>query len=125
KVTPAQFTITITKPGPGGGTSAQAVSVSVENESPVLLSIQPREVTVRQTDLTLTLTGNNFKPTSSVNFGSLQLSPSAVSGTSMTVVIPASQLNAVGSVVVSVTNPAPGGGTTPAVTFDIQENTSQ
>jgi peptidoglycan/xylan/chitin deacetylase (PgdA/CDA1 family) len=53
----------------------------------------------------LTIVGTGFASGASVNFGSTVLTPSAVTPTSVTVTVPASEFSAVRTVQVSVTNP--------------------
>jgi YVTN family beta-propeller protein len=122
-VKPVEFNIGVENPGPGGGGNPPSdtpggTTIQPLNAAPVLLSLSPTDIQFNTSDLNLTLSGNNFNATSIVNFGGLQLSPSSSSPTAMTVVIGRAQL-AAGTVQVTVTNPAPGGGTSSAMPFRV------
>jgi YVTN family beta-propeller protein len=116
-----QISIGVTNPVPGGGTSPADIKggdkIAPTNVLPVLLSMTPKNATLGS-DLTLTLTGNNFNTTSVLNFGGTLYSPVTVTPTSMKVVIPKANLSP-GSFAVSISNPPPGGGTTSQVTLTI------
>src|SRR5262249_47030655 len=118
-VTELQFNISVSNPGPGGGPAATpdpSISrIFPQNLAPGLISISPAEG-VAGTPFLLSLSGNNFNATSIINFGGSQFSPTVSTPTSMSVTIPGSLLSP-GPVQVSVTNPAPGGGTTPTIPF--------
>src|SRR5262249_13375892 len=117
-----QFEVSVSNPGPGGGPAQvdpQAGQLTPQNDPPVLVSISPTEVNAGSALVTLTLSGNNFNATSTINFGSAQLSPLTANGTSMTVILPANVLVA-GTYPVSVSNPAPGGGTTYPLLFTVK-----
>jgi len=85
---------------------------------PVVVSMSPTRAAAGGSALTLTLSGNNFTSSSTVAFGSYAASPTSRTSTSLTVVVPAGVL-APGTVPVSVTNPAPGGGTSGALAFTV------
>ncbi|HXY23731.1 MAG TPA: IPT/TIG domain-containing protein [Candidatus Acidoferrum sp.] len=109
--------VTVTNPAPGGGTTSVQI-FNISNPVPTLASISPTSTTVG-TGVTLTLTGTNFVTNSTVNFGANVLVPTSQTATSLQVSVPAADVAAVGTVNVTVTNPAPGGGTTPAQAFSI------
>jgi YVTN family beta-propeller protein len=118
-----QFDVSVTNPQPGGGdappsSDPQASRIAPENALPVLVSVTPTDISAGTTDLTLTLSGNNFNGTSIISFGGALYSPSSSSNTIMTVTIPRGDLTA-GTKQVVVTNPAPGGGTSAAKTFTV------
>jgi IPT/TIG domain-containing protein len=115
----ATVNVTVTNPAPGGGTSA-AATFTINNPLPTLLSILPTSGVLGQS-VNMTLTGTNFVAGSIVNFGANADSGAVVSngGATLTITIPAAQVNAAGPVSVTVKNPAPGGGTTAAQTFTV------
>ena len=125
--TPVQFDIGVTNPGPGGGNSPPAPAgqghITVENNAPVFLSMSPLETTTG-TGFVLTINGNNFNGSTTVNFGAGSYFPTSLSATLMKVAIPASELNVPGPVSVSITNPAPGGRTSASQTFTILGNSN-
>src|SRR6202035_1706650 len=69
--------------------------------------------------VTLMINGANFLPSSTVTFGITGLTVASQSPTSIVVNVPASLLTAAGNASVTVTNPAPGGGSSSS-TFVIQ-----
>jgi hypothetical protein len=113
------FPVTVTNAAPGGGVSAP-VNFTVNNPVPTLTSIAPTSGVLNQS-VNLTLTGTGFVAGSIVNFGANADSGGVVSngGNTLTITIPAAQLSVAGPVNVTVKNPAPGGGTTAAQTFTV------
>ena len=69
--------------------------------------------------LTLTVTGSGFVSPSVVDWNSTALATTDVSSTELTATIPASDFATTGSFPVTVVNPAPGGGTSTAATFQV------
>lgn len=111
--------VTVTNPIPGGGTS-NAVNFNISaapNPVPTVTTLLPANVIAGSGALTLTVNGTNFLNTSVVNFGGAARVTTFVSATQLTAAILAGDVAAAGSPVVIVTNPAPGGGASNAVTF--------
>ncbi len=102
--------------GPSTGTEPAA-----NNPRPKLTSISPTNDQVGSVALTLTLTGTNFLPSSTVNFGSTTLSPGSITATSMTATVPNSAYAQAGVIAVTVSNPGPGGGTSDGKQFKVQD----
>ncbi len=102
--------VRVATPPPGGGTSA-LVSFSVQNPGPTLTSLSPSQVGAGAPDTTLTLTGTGFVSASVVKSNGANLATTYVSATTLRAVVPAAQLATAGSLAITVTNPAPGGGT--------------
>lgn len=113
--------VTVSNPTPGGGTTANFVFnvASAPNPVPTLTSISPTSATAGGAAFTLTLTGTNFVASSVVNFNGVGQTTTVVSGTQLTASIPASAITTAGIFPVTVTNPAPGGGTTAAINFTV------
>ncbi len=110
----------VTTPAPGGGTTtAQTFTVNIP--VPTLTSITPTSGVLGQA-INLALTGSNFIAGSVVNFGVNADTGGAASngGNTLVIPIPAAQLNAAGPVSVSVKNLTPGGGSSAAVQFTVQ-----
>ena len=85
------------------------------NPAPTLSGLSPASATAGGASFTLTITGTNFLPNSTVTFGTdTSLTPTVVSATQLTVAVPAADIATAGAVAVTVTNPAPGGGTASA-----------
>jgi hypothetical protein len=100
----------------GGDATA---SFTVDNPAPMLTSILPTSIVAGSASFTLTLTGSSFLASSTVNFGSIILTPASASATEVTINVPASAVVAVADVQVTVTNSPPGGGTSAATTFTV------
>jgi len=112
--------LTVTNAGPGGGTS-NSLNLSVGNPVPALTSISPASVIVGAGATTLTATGTNFVNGVSqiaIN-GTTQATTCSSSTTSCTTTIPATSLSATGMLSITVVTPSPGGGTTDAKIFSI------
>jgi hypothetical protein len=96
------------------------VQVVTNNPAPILTTISPREIAVGfASPLTFTVTGSGFINSSVVDWGSTALATTDVSSTKLTATIPASDFATTGSFSVTVVNPAPGGGTSNASTFQV------
>ena len=88
-----------------------------QNPIPAIATISPTSAAAGSTgSFTLTINGTNFVATSTVDFGGMVLTTTFVSSRQLTATIPA-PATLPGSVAVTVTNPAPGGGTSNAVNF--------
>ncbi len=115
--------ITITNPSPGGGVSSSqtfTINAFVSNPAPTLGSIAPASATAGSGSFILTLTGTNFVASSVVNWaGQLDLTPATVTGTQITVSVPAAYIASTGMAAITVTNPAPGGGASASKTLAV------
>lgn len=102
----------VTNPGPTGGTSL-TLTFMINNPQPAIATATSSGKTHAPggAALTLVVSGTGFLPASVVNFGAKAEPTTFVSTTQITAAIPASDVAIAGSVNVSVTNPAPGGGT--------------
>jgi len=88
--------------------------------TPALASIFPNRIAVGYSSpLTMTVTGSNFYPQSVVDWNSAALLTTYVSPTQLTASIPASDLGSVGNSKITVANPAPGGGVSKSLTFQV------
>jgi len=108
--------------GCGGGTSQ-----SVNNQpppTPTITTISPNTTVAGGTAFTLTITGANFVAASMVNFGGSAPATTFVNSTQLTAAIPAASIASTGTPAVTVTNPAPGGGTSNSLNFSITSDGS-
>ena len=108
--TAGSFPFTVFNPAPGGGTSTP-LNFPVNNPAPTVTSLAPATVTAGGSAFSLTVNGTGFVSSSQVNFNG---SPRATTFTSSTVVsaaITAADIANAGSATITVTNSAPGGGT--------------
>ncbi len=110
--------VTVFNPAPGGGTS-NAQTFTVNNPAPTTTTISPSNRTVGDAGFTMTVNGTNFVPGSIVRFGGSNRSTTFVNSTELTATIPASDLTTAGAFEITVSNPAPGGGTSNAQTFTV------
>jgi Domain of unknown function DUF11/FG-GAP-like repeat/Putative binding domain, N-terminal len=113
--------VTVTNPAPGGGTSnALTFTItSASNPAPALTSLQPSTATAGSGAFTLTVNGSSFVSGAVVNFNGAARTTTFVSATKVTAAILAADIASTGTPSVTVTNPAPGGGTSNALTFAI------
>jgi hypothetical protein len=115
---PATVSITAVTPSPGGGVSAK-LTFSVVNALPVASSVSPNFDSVGHAATTITVSGSNFESTSVVKWNGTALVTTFKSSTSLVAAVPASDLATAGTAKITVTTPAPGGGTSATLTFDI------
>jgi len=115
--------VTVYTPAPGGGTSNAAtftVTLPAPRPVPVLTSITPSAVDAGGGDLTLAATGNDFSPSSQVQWNGSPLVTTFVGPTELRATLSSYQLSQVGRFPVNVFTPAPGGGTSSPVTFEVR-----
>jgi hypothetical protein len=115
------FNVIVTNPAPTVGPSA-ALQFNVNNPVPTVTSAKVNGATHASggVPLNMTIAGTNFVTGSTVNFGTNPaITPTSVTATQILVTIPASDVATAGNVNVTVTNPAPGGGTTAATVFTV------
>lgn len=111
--------VTVVNPSPGGGTSA-AVLFDVDNPVPTITSVSPTSVTAGAAGTTLDVKGTNFLTSSVVNWNNSALVTTFVGGTEITAAVPTADLTGSAASLITVQNPAPGGGpSTASVTFDV------
>lgn len=110
--------VDVTNPTPGGGTS-NSLSFAINNPVPTITSLSPNSVTVGGAAFTLTINGTGFLNSSTVWWNGAQRTTQFVSSTQLTASIPAGDIASAGTANVVVQNPAPGGGSSPAATFTI------
>ena len=97
--------------GGGGGTT--------NNPVPILNSISPTTAIAGSGSFTLTATGINFVSASVINFAGFDVPTTFISSTQLTAVIPAGYFASAGGKAVFVRNPAPGGGSSGSLTFQV------
>jgi DNA-binding beta-propeller fold protein YncE len=109
--------------GCGGGTSPSVNNPSPTPTpaitSPAITSISPNTSVAGGAAFTLTINGTNFVAASMVSFGGSAAATTFVSSTQLTAAIPAASIASTGAPAVTVTNPAPGGGTSNPANFTI------
>src|SRR4029077_15708408 len=110
------LTITVMNPPPGGGTSSP---ISFGNPVPQVSLLSPSSAVAGNFTLSLDVTGVNFMATSSVLVNGVVLTTAYASSTLLHVVLPTSDLGQAATLNISVKNPPPGGGTSPAISFSV------
>ena len=106
------------------GTTQQVVlngtiGTVANNPVPTITTLLPTGTTAGSGAFTLTVNGSGFINGSVVNFNGTPKATTYVSATQVTAAILATDVASVGTPAVTVTNPAPGGGTSNAVTFNV------
>ena len=107
-----------TAPGPGLG-AVTGVWLATPSPVPSLTSLVPNTALAGAPSLVLTVNGSNFTSSSVVRWNGADRATTFVSGAQLQAAIPASDIAAAGTAQVTVLNPAPGGGTSNALTFTI------
>jgi hypothetical protein len=86
---------------------------------PVVSQITPEQVPVGAPATTISLAGSNFVSGAKVSWNGTSLATTFVSSNALTALVPNSLLTTAGDNDITVSNPAPGGGTCPAVNFSV------
>lgn len=103
--------VRVINPEPGGGVSNQVnFVIRPVNPAPRITSINPSSIELGVGSQTVVITGTNFVDGSTVLIGNDRLAATFVSATELRLVIDGSRFKSTGSVLLLVTNPAPGGG---------------
>jgi len=114
--TAAYIPVTVANPG---ATVSNAVTFTVANPTPGIGSLVPSNATAGGPSFTLTVNGSNFVNGSQVLWNGSGLTTTFVSSGKVTATVPASDIVVAGTAQVSVSNPAPGGGTSATLPFTI------
>jgi len=119
----SQLQVRVSNPEPGGGTS-NTVNLAVFAPAPSLASIAPAAATAGTGPVAITLTGSNFIDESSVLVNGSARGSSVVpgsNGTQLTSTLTAADVASGVLLSITVANPTnpPGGGTSAAVTFTV------
>jgi hypothetical protein len=112
--------VTVFTPTPGGGTSNPA-TVTINNPTPRITSINPTSAPSGRAGFTLTVNGSGFVSASVVSWNGTVRATTYVSATRLTAAILASDIEVAGTGQVTVTSPAPGGGTSNLILLNIAD----
>jgi hypothetical protein len=112
------FPVTVVNSTPGGGTS-NAVNFTVNNPVPTITTLSPTSATAGGAQFNLTVNGTNFVSTSTVQWNGNPRTTTYVSATQLTATILLGDIATGGTFPVTVANPTPGGGTSNAVNFTV------
>ncbi|MGH9892983.1 MAG: beta strand repeat-containing protein, partial [bacterium] len=113
--------VTVFTPGPGGGTS-NAQIFTINNPAPILSSISPTTVAQGSPGFTMTVVGANFVPGSVVRWNGAGRLTTFVGMSQLRAAIPASDVSAAGTAMVTVFTPGPGGGASNAQSLTISSS---
>jgi len=93
---------------------------NVDNALPAVTQVTPVSAIITQS-ASITIKGTGFNSSTKVTFNGANVGSGTASpdGTTLTITIPAAQLNAAGQVNISVTNPQGGGGTSTNLQFTV------
>jgi len=114
--TPGALSITVFNPAPGGGVSA-ALTLVINVLPPVITSISPNQAGAGGAAFTLVVNGSGFTSASVVLWNGSARTTTFVSANQLTAMIPSTDITAVGTATVTVTN---GGAVSNGATFTIQ-----
>ncbi|MBL8039801.1 MAG: hypothetical protein JNM04_00495, partial [Chthonomonas sp.] len=113
---------TVTVTNPVGLTSA-GLAFNINNAVPALASISPSSKVTLSPGFTLSVTGSNFINTSVVQWNGSNLTTTFVDSSHLTASVPAGNLTTAGSFPITVFTPAPGGGTSSPLNFNVSKTT--
>ena len=94
------------------------------NTVPILSSMSPAFTAVGSPVFALTITGSGFTPGSTVYWGATALSTQVVSGTQLIAQVPVSNTGVAGISAITVQPPAPGGGISNPLQFEVDSASS-
>jgi len=117
------ISVRVVNSAPGGGTSA-ALGFAVLNGTPTITSMNPSSVPAGSPDRAITINGTGFLPTSTARSNGVLIATTYVTSTTLSAVVPSSHLLNPGAIAITVTNPAPGGGTSVAKVLGVGCDTS-
>ncbi len=112
------FPVAIRNPPPGGGISAP-VAFRVQYPAPAASSLSPASVPAGSGPTDVIVTGVGFFITSQVLFDGAPAATTYLDGTRLRATLTAAQVASAGPISVRVTNPAPGGGMSSALSFTV------
>ncbi len=110
--------VTVFNPAPGGGTS-NSLTFTVFNPLPVVGALLPDAIPATSSSFTLRVRGTGFNPSSVVRWKDSNRTTGVDANGDLLAMIPASDVATPGTAKVTVLNPAPGGGTSNALTFTV------
>lgn len=113
----------VTVSTPGLVVAAPSVAFPItgpDNPSPKVSSLTPSTVTAGGPDFEVAVSGSGFNSSSVAEWNGVPLATADVSSSTLVILIPAADTASAGTAQITVTNPAPGGGTSSEVTFTVK-----
>lgn len=108
--------------GTGTPSAPASLSVIAPNPVPTLTSLNPTSAVGGLSGFTLTLTGTGFGAGASARWNGAARATTVVSATQATASISSADVASAGTALVTLFNPAPGGGTSNALSFGITQS---
>ncbi|HMX29003.1 MAG TPA: putative Ig domain-containing protein, partial [Blastocatellia bacterium] len=96
------------------------ITITGNNPAPTLSQLSPNEAFSGRS-VTLTVGGTGFTPNSQIRWNGSPRPTTYVSGTQLTAAIPAGDTATAGAATITVSNPAPGGGTSNSLSLQINQ----
>jgi hypothetical protein len=115
--------VTVYSPGAPGTGQSNVLQFAVLNPVPTLVSLSKTTATAGDGAFNLELTGSSFVPSSVARWDGADLATTFVNGTLLRAAVPASLLTGAGTFNVTVFNPTPGGGSSAAQVFTVNNPT--
>ena len=112
-------TISVSDPAASNSPQSVSVNLTVNNPAPAITSLSPSRASAGGQAFTLTVNGTDFVSSSIVRWNNSDRPTTFVTAFQLQASIPASDVASAGTAQVTVFNPAPGGGTSRALTFTI------
>ena len=113
--------VTVSEPGLVVAAPSMAFSITgANNPAPKASSLSPASVTAGGPDLEVFLSGSGFNATSVAEWNGVPLATADLTSSQLVILIPAADTASSGSAQITVTNPAPGGGTSSQVAFTVK-----
>ncbi|MDJ0711368.1 MAG: IPT/TIG domain-containing protein [Woeseiaceae bacterium] len=112
--------VTVFSPTPGGGTSVPqnfVINPSADNPIPNLTAIAPGSIAAGSAAFSLTVTGSDFVPASTVRWNGTDRTTTYVSANELQATVTAADVASTGASSVTVFTPGPGGGTSTEAAF--------
>jgi RHS repeat-associated protein len=110
--------VTVNNPAPEGGASV-AKPLFVDNPIPTITALDPASATTGGSGLPLTLYGTGFFPETTCSVNGQARTTTYVSGSEIKINLLFNDLAGGGSLSITASNPAPGGGTSNSMTFTV------
>jgi hypothetical protein len=100
-------------------TFTNSLNFTVNNPVPNATAINPSSIATGTTNLSLLVVGSNFNASSGVSANGTPLAVTSQTATTLHAIVPTSMMTSPTTLSVTVTNPAPGGGTDAAGTINV------
>ncbi len=110
--------VAVSNPTPAGGNSG-AINFNVNNPVPAITAITPPSVNTGAAATALAVAGSGFLPSSVVSWNGNPIATTFVNSTQVMAAVPTQDIAAGQVAQLSMANPAPGGGHSPTVAFNV------